>query len=69
MTPTNVPDETIVQKLTPQPPLTPAEQALFDRARTFVVAALGKVGIQPSQDQSYWLGAAVADFVTAEKAK
>ena len=75
---TPVKPATIVEKLTPvplsteeskvvKPPMTPAEEGLLARAKTFVGAALRRHGIQPNADETHWIGAEVADFVVAEK--
>lgn len=70
---------TIVDKLTPNPlqaegskplppkaALTPEEQALLDRCRTFIVNALKRHGISINSSEVQWIGAEVADFVMGE---
>jgi hypothetical protein len=69
----------IVDKLTPNPlqpegskplppkeALTPDEQALLDRCRTFIVSALKRHGISINSTEVQWIGAEVADFVMGE---
>lgn len=54
------------EPLPPKEALTPEEQALLDRCRTFIVNALKRHGISINASEVQWIGAEVADFVMGE---